>query len=211
MVERTVKDYIKQSDKYNIIKKYGFKEERYVKGTMRMHIDFSLKLLDRFIEIEIDPFKHKSYNKENELYRMYKIKKVNGKLTIFLRFNPNEYNDYNSKEHKSAINYKNGEWIIDKEEMDKRLNALLERIKYWMDPKNKISKIYEKLYYDHDEDENNSETDDISDDNANYVHRQTKRRKINREETKDSDEEIIDLTNDTDTENDEETNDNIFI
>lgn len=212
MVERTVKDYIKQSDKYNIIKKYGFKEERYVKGTMRMHIDFSLKLLDRFIEIEIDPFKHKSYNKENELYRMYKIKKVNGKLTIFLRFNPNEYNNYNGKECKSAINYKNGEWIIDKEEMDKRLNTLLERIKYWMDPKNKIpEKIYEKLYYGLDEDENNSETDDISDDNANYVHRQTKRRKINREEKKDSDKEVIDLTNDSDTENDEETNDNIFI
>lgn len=216
MVERAVKDFMKQSDKYNIIKKYGFKEEKCVKGTMRRKPDFSLELPTRILYFEINPNQHKYYNKDDENNRLAEMASASlyykNKESFFLLYNPNEHKDDNGNDCKSSINRENSEWIFDDEENIMRMDKVIERLEYWKDPKNKIpEKKYEKLYYDPDDDENNSETDDISDDNANYVHRQTKRRKINREEKKDSDKEVIDLTNDSDTENDEETNDNIFI
>jgi U3 small nucleolar RNA-associated protein 14 len=92
--------------------------------------------------------------------------------------------------------------------MDNRLKTLDTRIKYWMDPKNKITKISEELYYDgyrpHDapeaeaividdsesesedeeeSEESKSEDEDDSDDededyNPKYDKRAYKRRKI---------------------------------
>ena len=92
-----------------------------------------------FIVVECDENQHEGYNKNCEMARMNNIYISLGLPVVYLRYNPDKFihNEINKK-----INSK------------KRLNYLLERIKYYQEQNIKEPIIIEKLFYDKKEDDN---------------------------------------------------------
>ena len=179
--ERSVVEFV-----LNTFPQYDWVEDKKVEdGCSRRRPDLLLDLGYQVIIIEIDETQHRDYDCSCENKRIMEISKDLGhRPIIFLRFNPDEYFDEEGNIIKSCwkINKSGLCTIDDKKEWDNRLNSLKLQIEYWCNPENKTEKTIETIHMYYDECEIDTESEEYSD------------------------EELLD-----ETEEDTETNDNIFI
>lgn len=117
--------------------------------------DLLLELKHQVIIIEIDENQHTAYNCYCDNNRTVALAKdVGEKPVVFIRFNPDGYTNADGIKMKSC--WKSGVRAVcsvpkeNKKEWEARLNSLSEEISYWIDKKNKTSKLIEvvQLYYD---------------------------------------------------------------
>ena len=113
--------------------------------------DLLLDLGYQIISLEVDENQHKTgYNCENK--RIMQLSQDLGhRPIIFIRFNPDNYNNQGKKITSCWGTNKNGICVVlKKEEWTQRLTALEEQIDYWVKPENQTDKIIEivQLFYD---------------------------------------------------------------
>ena len=94
--KRKLRCYIKETIVINeILKKFEDKNYKWYKNkcfeSTKKRIDLQLELEDKIILIEIDEYKHSSYNKEEEEKRTTEIINNKQKKILLIRFNPDEY------------------------------------------------------------------------------------------------------------------------
>lgn len=122
-----------------------------INGYSKRRPDLLLDLDFQIIIIEIDENQHNNYDCICENKRIMQISHdLNFRSIIFIRFNPDQYIDYNNKLVKSfwKIN-KLGLCVIkDINECERRINILLDTLQYWIN--NKTDKTIEiiQLFYD---------------------------------------------------------------
>ncbi len=163
--ENNITDYLKNNITENNYKKMVF-DKLIEGGKSYRRPDILIDKENYYIIIEIDEHQHNKYEKDNEKKRIKDIAEdLNNKNIIFIRFNPDSYIDKNNNKIENCwkINKSNAPVLKDKkiEEWNKRLNLLLERIKYWLNnvPNNNI--IIEYLFYNENYDKNfNNSYDD---------------------------------------------------
>ena len=123
-------------------------------GCSKRRPDLLLDLGYQIIIIEIDENQHTDYDCSCENKRIMELSQdVGHRPIVFIRFNPDEY-DENGKMITSC-------WGLDKkgicsikkskkQEWSERLNVLGEQIIYWVNPRNKTQKTIEiiQLFYD---------------------------------------------------------------
>ena len=154
--EKTVTDYV-----LSTFSEYDWITDKKIQdGCSSRRPDMLLDLGYQVIIVEVDETQHKDYDCSCENKRIMELSKdVNHRPIVFIRFNPDEYNDADNNHVKSCwhIN-KLGICSIDKKkekEWQDRLLALKLQIEYWSDPNNQIDKTVEivQLYYDENNDE----------------------------------------------------------
>jgi len=121
-------------------------------GCSKKRPDLLLDLGYQVIIIEIDENQHINYNCENK--RIMEISKdLDHRPTIFIRFNPDEYLCENKKITSCWSLNNNGILTIKKskqKEWNSRLEILKKKIDFWIQEKNKTSKMItiEELFFD---------------------------------------------------------------
>ena len=127
-------------------------DKRVEDGCSRYRPDITIDLGYQVLLIEVDETQHKSYSCENK--RIMTISQdIYHRPLIVLRFNPDTYHDGEKKVTSCWGNDGNGICVVKKckkKEWENRCSALLERISFWLDPKNKMDKTLhvEQLFYD---------------------------------------------------------------
>lgn len=148
--EKAVVDYVKSE-----FKDYTWIYNKKVPdGCSKRRPDLFLDLGEQVLIIEIDENQHDSYNCSCESLRIVQLSEdVNGRPLVFIRFNPDEYNDIknikNIKIKSCWKTNKKGLLCIDNEEdWNFRLSILKEQIFYWVE--NRTEKTIEiiQLFYD---------------------------------------------------------------
>ena len=117
--------------------------------------DIFLDLGYQILLVEIDENQHQAYENICENKRTMTISlDLQHRPMIFIRFNPDKYTDKNNKKITSCWSpNKNGINVVSKNKQTdwtNRLNTLLERIQYWLNPSNLTDKTIEieHLFYD---------------------------------------------------------------
>ena len=129
-------------------------DRRVTDGCSRRRPDLLLDLGYQVIIVEIDENQHLDYDCSCENKRLMELSKdVGHRNIIFIRFNPDDYQDRNDTKIKScwSANKTNGLLVITKKnsaEWKTRLQCLQEQVQYWLD--NKSGKMIEtvQLFYD---------------------------------------------------------------
>jgi hypothetical protein len=124
-------------------------------GCSKRRPDLLLDLGYQIIIIEIDENQHIDYDCSCENKRIMELSQdLAHRPIIFIRFNPDEYNNQDERIITSCwgIN-KNGICVVKKSKKDEwtnRLNTLEQQIDYWINPLHKIDKTVEiiQLFYD---------------------------------------------------------------
>jgi hypothetical protein len=125
-------------------------------GCSNRRPDLLLDLGYQVIIIEIDEHQHKDYDCNCENKRLMELSQdLQHRPIIFIRFNPDEYNQNGINVPSCWGNDKNGICVIKKskrKEWKQRLDKLEETINYWINPENNTNKTIEiiQLYYDVD-------------------------------------------------------------
>ena len=129
-------------------------DKRILDGCSKRRPDLFLDLGNQIIIIEVDENQHIAYDCSCENKRIMELSHdVGHKPIVFIRFNPDDY-----EENEIVIN---SCWVLDKKgicvikkskikEWSQRLNALKEQIIYWIHPDNITTKTIEiiQLFYD---------------------------------------------------------------
>ena len=123
-------------------------------GCSKRRPDLLLDLGYQIIIIEVDENQHTAYDCSCENKRIMELSQdVGHKPIVFIRFNPDDYDDneirisscwsLNNKGICVVKKSKNNEWI-------QRLNTLKEQLNYWINPDNITNKTIEiiQLFYD---------------------------------------------------------------
>jgi EsV-1-7 cysteine-rich motif len=129
-------------------------DKRVRDGCSRRRPDLLLDLGYQVIIVEVDENQHMDYDCSCENKRLMELSKdVGHRSIIFIRFNPDDYQDRDDNKVKScwSINKTNGLSVITKKnsaEWSKRLRCLQQQVQYWID--NKTDKTIEtvQLFYD---------------------------------------------------------------
>ena len=129
-------------------------DKRVIDGCSRRRPDLLLDLGYQVIIIEVDENQHMDYDCSCENKRLMELSKdVGHRNIVFIRFNPDDYQDRNEKKVKSCwiANKTNGLLVITNKtiaEWKARLLCLQEQVQYWID--NKSGKMIEtvQLFYD---------------------------------------------------------------
>ena len=127
-------------------------DKRILDGCSRRRPDLFLDLGYQIIIVEVDENQHTEYDCSCENKRIMELSHAVGhKSIIFIRFNPDDYEE-NEIVIKSCwgVNKKGICVIKNSKEWDKRLNTLKEEINYWIHPDNITTKMIEiiQLFYD---------------------------------------------------------------
>jgi hypothetical protein len=124
------------------------------RGCSKRRPDLLLDLGYQNLIVEIDENQHIDYDCSCENKRIIELSQDLGhRPIVFIRFNPDDY-ICEGKTHVSCWGTdKNGICVVKKSKKDewsKRLNALEEQIKYWINPVNQTNKTIEivQLFYD---------------------------------------------------------------
>jgi hypothetical protein len=123
-------------------------------GCSKRRPDLLLDLAYQIIIVEIDENQHIDYDCSCENKRIMELSQDLGhRPIIFIRFNPDEYDDNGHNISSCWGIDKKGLCVIKKSKMvewNKRLNALEGQINYWINPSNKTDKTVEiiQLFYD---------------------------------------------------------------
>ena len=116
--------------------------------------DLLLDLGYQVLMIEVDENQHKTYDCSCENKRMMELSQdVGDRPIVFIRFNPDEYEENGATITSCWGNDKKGICVVKKSkknEWQRRLRALEEHINYWIDPENTTNKTIEtiQLFYD---------------------------------------------------------------
>jgi hypothetical protein len=129
-------------------------DKRIFDGCSKRRPDLFLDLGYQIIIIEVDENQHTTYDCSCENKRIMELSQdVGHKPIVFIRFNPDDYDDneirisscwsLNNKGICVVKKSKNNEWI-------QRLNTLKEQLNYWINPDNITNKTIEiiQLFYD---------------------------------------------------------------
>jgi len=148
--EKHITDDIKEN-----YKQYNWTCDKTISGgCSRRRPDMFLELENQCIIIEIDENQHIDYDCICENKRIMELSQDLGhRPIIFIRFNPDNYNNNGINITSCWSLDKNGLCIIKKSkknEWTERLNTLERQISYWINPENKTSKTVEiiQLFYD---------------------------------------------------------------
>lgn len=148
VVEFVLQHYPSQKYTWNIDKTIQY-------GCSRRRPDMMLDLGYQVLVVEIDENQHQSYDCSCHNRRLMELSQdVGHRPLIFIRFNPDEYLDYENKNITSCWGLnKLGLFTIKKTKQNEwieRLSTLKEQIDYWCDPINKTEKTVEviQLFYD---------------------------------------------------------------
>jgi hypothetical protein len=123
-------------------------------GCSKRRPDLLLDLGYQIIIVEIDENQHIDYDCSCENKRIMELSQDLGhRPIIFIRFNPDDYNNNGINVTSCWSLNKNGFCVIKKSkknEWTERLNTLEEQISYWVNPENKTCKTVEiiQLFYD---------------------------------------------------------------
>jgi hypothetical protein len=104
-------------------------------GTSQKRPDIMKEYPNYVIICEIDENQHKKYKKDNDAARIEIIKNDLKKLTVFIRFNPDNYKDFNNKRYQSC-------WRVDRTDNVCKLQNAIE----WESRLNKLKEVFD--YYD---------------------------------------------------------------
>lgn len=138
------------------IEKYSWvSDKKILDGCSKKRPDLLLDLGYQVIIIEVDENQHTNYDCSCENKRLMELSQdVGHRPIIFIRFNPDDYNDINGKTVISCWGLnKNGISSVKKskaKEWQERLLNLKSQIEYWINGENKSSKTIEiiQLYFD---------------------------------------------------------------
>lgn len=115
-------------------------------GTSKRRPDIFLNLESHALIIEVDEQQHSSYDCECENKRLLELSKdLDHKPIVFIRFNPDAYND--DKKYKSCWKFNketNNIKLVCKTDWFRRLNVLKETIEYWCN--NTSEKMIEEIH-----------------------------------------------------------------
>ena len=123
-------------------------------GCSKRRPDIMIDLGYQILIIEIDENKHTDYDCSCENKRVMELSQdVGHRPIIFIRFNPDDYQDNGKKISSCWGNNKQGICLVKKtkkNEWNERLNVLKNNIEYWLDPNNITNKTVEtiQLFYD---------------------------------------------------------------
>ena len=129
-------------------------DKKIVDGCSKRRPDLLLDLGYQIIIVEIDENQHIDYDCSCENKRIMELSQdLSHRPIIFIRFNPDNYNDNGINVTSCWGQNKNGLCVIKKSkknEWTERLNTLERQISYWVNPENKTSKTVEiiQLFYD---------------------------------------------------------------
>ncbi len=152
--EKAVVDYILQE--FPLEKYTWISDKRIQDGCSRKRPDLFLDLGYQIIIVEVDENQHESYDCSCENKRLMELSQdVNHRPIIFIRFNPDDYKDKESKVTSCWGINKQGICSVKKtkvKEWSKRLETLKSQIEYWCNEQNKIDKTLEiiQLFYDNE-------------------------------------------------------------
>lgn len=150
--EKAVIDYIFEQfplDKYSWVA-----DKRIQDGCSRKRPDLFLDLGYQIIIVEVDENQHETYDCSCENKRLMEISQdVNHRPIIFIRFNPDEYNDNDKKITSCWGVNKLGVCAVKKtkvKEWTTRLESLKNQVEYWSNTDNITNKTLEvvQLFYD---------------------------------------------------------------
>jgi hypothetical protein len=116
--------------------------------------DLLLDLGYQILIIEVDENQHTDYDCSCENKRIMELSQDLGhRPIVFIRFNPDDYDDNGTNITSCWGHNKNGICVVKKSktrEWEQRLSALEENINYWINPENTTNKTIEtiQLYYD---------------------------------------------------------------
>ena len=146
--ERCIVDFI---DQY--FKEYNPVYDKRIKGGSSFRRpDIYIDCITHIVIIEIDEDQHKDYDSDDETNRSMQIlEDLSNRVTIFIRFNPDNYTDKDGNKIKSCFEYNNDQKkliISDQDALDNRLNTLRNCIEKHI--KNTPDKTIDiiNLYYD---------------------------------------------------------------
>jgi hypothetical protein len=123
-------------------------------GCSKRRPDLLLDLLYQIVIIEIDENQHTDYDCSCQNKRIMELSQDLGhRPIIFIRFNPDDYNQNGTNITSCWGQDKNGICIVKKSKRDEwtqRLNVLEEHINYWINPVNTTEKTVEtiQLFFD---------------------------------------------------------------
>ena len=123
-------------------------------GCSKRRPDLLLDLGYQVIIVEVDENQHITYDCSCENKRIMELSQdVGHRPIVFIRFNPDDYDNNGIKVTSCWGNNKKGICVVKKTKKDEwvqRLNTLEEHIKYWINPNNKTNKTIEtiQLFYD---------------------------------------------------------------
>jgi ferredoxin-like protein FixX len=123
-------------------------------GCSKKRPDLLLDLGYQVIIVEVDENQHTDYDCSCENKRIMELSQdVGHRPIVFIRFNPDDYEDDGKNVTSCWGNNKNGICVVKKskkEEWAQRLNTLEEHIHYWINPINSTNKTIEtiQLFYD---------------------------------------------------------------
>lgn len=145
--EKSVVDYIKKEfpDLTWII------DKKVIDGCSKRRPDLLVDLGYQIIIIEVDENQHINYDTTCENKRLMELSQDNGfRPIIFIRFNPDDYIDNNSKKITSCWSNK-GLCTLKKSKMnewDDRLNSLKKEVNYWLNNNTEKTIQIKQLFYD---------------------------------------------------------------
>jgi hypothetical protein len=128
--------------------------KRIQNGCSRKIPDLLIDLGYQVIIIEIDEFKHNTYDNICDNRRIMELSlDVNHRPIILIRFNPDSYKNKGKNIGSCWEINKQGVSVVKKskeKEWDDRLKALKNQIEFWINPENKTEKTIEliQLFYD---------------------------------------------------------------
>ena len=123
-------------------------------GCSRRRPDLLLDLGYQVIMVEVDENQHIDYDCSCENKRMMELSQdVGHRPIVFIRFNPDEYEENGTNNTSCWGNDKKGICVVKKSkknEWSQRLNVLENHINYWINPENTTNKTIEtiQLFYD---------------------------------------------------------------
>jgi hypothetical protein len=123
-------------------------------GCSKRRPDLLLDLGYQVLLLEVDENQHITYDCSCENKRIMELSQdVGHRPIVFIRFNPDDYDNNGINVTSCWGNNKKGICVVKKTKKDEwiqRLNTLEEHIKYWINPNNKTNKTIEtiELFYD---------------------------------------------------------------
>lgn len=125
-------------------------DKKIADGCSKRRPDLLLDLTSHIIIIEIDEYKHLSYDSSSENKRIVELSRdVGHRPIVFIRFNPDTYIDNNGNKIKSCwkLNKQGVFFIADLTEWNHRISTLSGTIDYWIqNPSSKSVEVIQLFY-----------------------------------------------------------------